>query len=496
MKFRILFLLWWLTAMVFAQDNRPDLQSKRVKLADTVRVDSVSINPLGFKLETTAGQSVDSLSYAIDFQSGLLFPSPALQRQQDSVVILYRAYPDFLTREYFELDESIVVQSTGDIDKLYALQQAGDKREFSPLEGLNTVGSLSRGVTVGNNQNAVVNSQLDLQITGRLSEKVSIRASIQDANIPTQEGGYSQNLDEFDQIFIELFGKNWNIRAGDVDLINNNTYFGKFTKKVQGISLGGSVEHENGAKTSAFAAGALVRGVFQRSQFTAQEGNQGPYKLVGPNGELFILIISGSERVFVNGLLLERGENKDYVIDYNAGEIRFNPTYPITTNMRITVEYQYTDQNYTRFIGYGGGNYTSSKLDIGAYIYSENDAKNQPLQQSLTEEQVQVLAEAGDDRSKMQAPSAVPDSFSENKILYRKEIIGGVEVFVFSTNPADELFSVRFSLVGDNQGNYVISNESAINTIFEYVPPANGIPQGNYESIVQLVPPVNLHVGE
>jgi len=67
-----------------------------------------------------------------------------------------------------------------------------------------------------------------------LSDKVSLRASIQDANIPLQESGYSQRLDEFDQVFIELFSDNWNIRAGDIDLVNNDSYFAKFTKRVQG----------------------------------------------------------------------------------------------------------------------------------------------------------------------------------------------------------------------------------------------------------------------
>ena len=57
--------------------------------------------------------------------------------------------------------------------------------------------------------------------------------------------------------------------------------------------------------------------------FTGQEGNQGPYKLRGNNGELYVLVISGSERVFVNGILLTRGENNDYIIDYNAGEVIF-----------------------------------------------------------------------------------------------------------------------------------------------------------------------------
>ena len=393
------------------------------------------------------------------------------------------------------LDPKIIVESNGSIEKLYALQNSNQRKKNIPFEGLNTLGSISRGVTIGNNQNTVVNSELDLQITGKLNDKVSIRASIQDANIPTQEGGFSQSLDEFDQIFIELFSDNWKIRAGDVDLQNNTSHFGRFTKKVQGISLGGTITHKDGSKTSAFASGALVRGVFQRSQFTGQEGNQGPYKLVGPNGELFILIVSGSERVYVNGLLLKRGENEDYVIDYNAGEVTFNSTYPITTNMRVSIEYQFTDRNFTRFIGYGGGNYSSKTLDIGAYIYSESDARNQPLQQSLTEEQINILALAGDDRDLFNAPSAIPDTFSENRTLYRKETLDGVEIFVFSNNPEDELFNVRFSAVGENRGNYVISVSDAINRIFEYVPPIDGIPQGDFEPIIQLNPPEKIQIG-
>src|SRR5690554_2131480 len=381
------------------------------------------------------------------------------------------------------------------MDKLYSLQESTYKNTFTSFEGLNTSGTISRGITIGNNQNAVVNSQLDLQITGRLSDKVSIRASIQDANIPVQEDGYSHNLHEFDQIFIELFSNSWNIRAGDIDLVNTGSYFGTFTQKVQGISLGGTFNNEDGSKISAFASGALVKGVFAKSEFVGQEGNQGPYKLVGPNGELYILVVSGSERVYVNGLLLERGDNEDYVIDYNAGEIRFNPTYPITANMRITVEYQFTDRSYTRFIKYGGGNYSSKNLDLGVYVYSESDAKNQPLQQSLTEEQVAILKAAGDDQDLMMAPSAVPDVYSENKILYRKEIINGREIFVYSNNPDDDLFNVRFTLMDDNNGNYIISSQNSISRIYEYVSPINGIKQGNYEPVIRLNAPEKLQVG-
>jgi hypothetical protein len=464
-------------------------------VADTIQLDSVSINPLKFQILDKRGNEIDPSRYSANFKRGYVILSEELQIDVDTVFVTYTKYPSFLTKDYFLLDPSIIVDSKGDIEKLYALQESSGKKKFTPFEGLNTVGSISRGVTVGTNQNAVVNSELDLQITGKLSETVSIRASIQDANIPTQEGGYSQNLDEFDQIFIELFSKNWNIRAGDVDLKNQNSYFGNFTKKVQGISLSGTLKHDNGAKTSAFASGALVRGVFSKSEFLGQEGNQGPYKLIGPNGELYILIVSGSERVYVNGLLLERGENKDYIIDYNAGEIKFNATYPINGTMRVTVEYQYTDRNYTRFIGYGGGNYSNGKIDLGVYVYSESDAKNQPLQQNLSEEQVNILKDAGDNQDLMTAPSAIADTYSENKILYKKVDLNGVEVFVFSNDPDDELYSVRFTLVGDGNGNYIISDTSAISRIYEYVSPVNGISQGNYDPVIRLTAPEKIQIG-
>ncbi|NQX76436.1 hypothetical protein [Gilvibacter sp.] len=491
MRQTILVIVLLICQGTFAQDGLR--RSIRVAKSDSIAVDSVSINPSYFEVFSSEGTRLDQTDYEIDFTRATLRFNSSVQ--SDSIEIRYQRYPEFLTRRYANLDPNLIVSNSGNIDRLYSLQQATTRRNSTPFQGLNANGSITRGVTIGNNQNAVVNSELDLQITGRLSEKVSIRASIQDANIPTQEGGYSQNLDEFDQIFVELYGKNWNIRAGDINLNQSGTYFGNFTKKIQGISIGGTLTHKDSSETHFGVAGALVRGVFSRSTFAGQEGNQGPYKLVGPNGELFILIISGSERVFVNGLLLERGENKDYVIDYNAGEVRFNPTFPINASMRIVVEYQFTDRNYTRFIGYGNGGYSNDNFQISAYAYSESDAKNQPLQQNLTEEQVGVLQNAGDDLSLMNAPSAVPDTFSENKILYRRETIAGIEAFVFSDNPDDELFNVRFSFVGANNGNYVIQSENTISRIFEFVPPVGGVPQGDYEPVVPLVAPTLLQVG-
>ncbi len=496
MRTIIIYLLVFFTVLTsfeaYAQDDSANYRSIKIAVSDSIKVDSIALNPAYFKVYQNNKQ-LDSLNYKIDFNTGILLTSE-IANTQDSLTIEYLRYPQFLTKKYFEFDKNLIVQDSDNTERLVTLGKSNIKNEFTPFEGLTTSGNISRGVTGGNNQNAVVNSQLDLQITGKLNDKVSIRASLQDSNLPSQAGGYSQNLDEFDQIFIELYSEKWNIRAGDVDLQNTDSYFASFTKKVQGISLSGTLDHTDDSSTNAFAAGAIVRGIFTRSSILAQEGNQGPYKLVGPNGELFVLIVSGSERVFVNGIPLERGENKDYLIDYNAGEIKFNPTYPIDGTMRITVEYQYTDRNYTRFVAYGGGEYKNDKLSIGAYVYSENDSKNQPLQQNLSEEQVTILQQAGDDINAMTAPSAVADDFSENKILYRKETQNGVEIFIYTPTEQENLFNVRFTNVGLGNGNYNLSTANAIARIFEYITPINGIPQGEYEPIVQLNAPVNLQL--
>ena len=466
-------------------------KTKKLAVKDSIRIDSVSINPSNFSISNLKNETIPFSSYTIDFENALLTFNTRVQT--DSIKISYLSYPQFLTKTYQELDERIIVNSTGNLQNLYKLSQPNSNRVTVPFDGLASSGSISRGVTIGNNQNSVLNSELDLQISGKLNDKVTLRASIQDSNIPLQESGYSQRLDEFDQVFIEVFSERWRIRAGDIDLKNSQSYFSQFSKRIQGLSLTANFKNEDSEFTS-FAAGALVRGQFSSSQFVGQEGNQGPYKLVGPNNELYVLVVSGSETVYVNGIPLERGATEDYIIDYNAGEVIFNATYPITSEMRITVDYQYSERNYSRFIGYVGSRYKNDKWKLGVSVYNENDLKNQPLQQSLNSEQVAILSNAGDDTALMIAPSATPEAYNENRILYKKSTENGVEFFEFSNNPEDELYLVKFTAVGSQQGNYKIRSSNAISNIYEYVAPISGVKQGDFEPIVQLVAPVKLQV--
>ena len=467
-----------------SQTITTDFRSQKLSIQkDTVKFDSVAINPLQFRVLNKALKPIATAKYFVDFNNATLVIDT---NKYQEITIEYYRFPEFLTKTYAPYDESVIVPNGTNTGKLYSLTTNKKASEVKLFDGLQTKGFISRGLTSGNNQNAVTNAALDLEISGKLSDKVTLKANIWDTNIPIQENGYSQNITDFDRIFIEMFADDWRVRAGDVSLMNKDSYFAPFTKQASGLEIEARINDH--LKVS--ASGAIVRGKFNTFTIVGVEGNQGPYKIVGANNEPNIVIIGGSEQVYINGIKIEKGENKDFTIDYNLGEIRFNTTFPITNDMRIWIDFQYSDRNYTRFVTYESATYESEKLKISGFFYNENDAKNQPLQQALTENQKEVLANAGNNTDLMFSESAFLDPFDENKILYKKVTNGAVENYEYATEPNDELYFVTFTNVGANKGNYSIDRSTAIGTIYNYV----GVNRGDYAPITRLIPPTKSQV--
>ncbi len=451
---------------------------------ETLIIDSLSIYPYNFKIFDANLQEIDAVNYSINFEKSLLI----LHKKYESIVVNYEVYPSFLTTKYSNLDPKIIAPFVTQNPTLYIF----DKKETpykKPFDGLQTSGSLIRGITVGNNQNAVLNSSLDLQISGKFSENITLKAAISDTSVPIQQNGYTQNLQQFDNVYIELTSQHWQLKGGDINLKNNTTELLNFNKKVSGVALNTEFNLNNSLlKTS--ISGAIVQGIFVSNQFMGQNGNQGPYKLKGNQNETFILIVPGSETVFVNGFPLKSGVENDYIIDYQTAEITFNTTYPINSDLRITVEFQFKQSNYTRFITYNASTLKKEKWEISGNYYKESDLKNQPIQNDLSPEQLSILADAGNDLSKMFASSAVISTFDNTKILYRKILQGNNEIYEFSTNSSDILYQVNFSFVGINLGSYRLKNTIAFGKIFEFV----GNNLGNYEPIIQLKAPDLLEI--
>ncbi|NCT10528.1 MAG: hypothetical protein GW772_10700 [Flavobacteriia bacterium] len=475
----LFFAVFFLGFSIQSQTVSSDFRTKTLEIKkDSIQLDSVAINPQKFLILDSLKKTISANEYTIDFSKALLIIN---SKKYPIITVSYFRIPDFITKIYSPFDESRILPNTNNDGILYSLTTNKKPSEVVLFEGLQTRGFITRGITSGNNQNAVTNASLDLEISGKLSENTNLRAKIFDTNIPIQQNGYSQNLTDFDRIFIEMYSKNWRVKAGDIALENTESMFMPINKQIAGLQVEANI-NEN---FKIAASGAVVRGKFNNFRFTAVEGNQGPYKLFGANNEAAILIIEGSEKVFVNGAIIKRGENQDYVINYNLGEIIFNTRFPITNDMRIVVEFQYAERNYTRFVTFEEASYKSEKFAISGFFYSENDAKNQPLQQSLTNEQKEILANAGNNTDAMFAESAFLDRFDANKILYKKTIQGTTEIFEYSQNPNDELYFVSFSNVGQNNGDYQLDRTTAIGSVFVFV----GVNQGDFSPIIKLIPP-------
>jgi hypothetical protein len=466
-----------------SQNTSSNFRTKKFIVSkDTIKFDSVPINPQNFKV--LAGQKIlYPTEYEIFYNEALLIISA---EKYQEITIEYFRFPAFITKTYSPFDKKFIVPNNSNTRQLYSLTTNKKTTELKLFDGLKTSGYINRGITSGNNQSTVANSSMDINIEGKLSDKVAIRANIFDTNIPLQENGYSQSITDFDRIFIELYSKDWRVKAGDISLKNESSYFLAFEKQVSGLEVAASIN----TNTKIAASGAIVRGQFSSYDFVGIEANQGPYKIFGPNNEPNFVIIAGSEKVFVNGSKINKGINEDYLIDYNIGEVRFNTTFPITNDMRIRVEFQFSNRNYTRFISYEKAEYKTNNVELSGYFYNENDVKNQPIQVNLTAAQKQILANAGNNTNLMVGESAYPDVFDANRILYKKVQSGTNDYFEYSTNENDNLFSVTFSNVNNNEGDYILSETFANGNVFVYV----GANLGNYQPITQLIAPTKLQV--
>jgi hypothetical protein len=178
------------------------------------------------------------------------------------------------------------------------------------------------------------------------------------------------------------------------------------------------------------------------------------------------------------------------MINYNTAEVTFTSRNNITKDARIVIEFQYSDQNYARSLATANIAYQKNKFAYWLSTYSEQDAKNQTLQQSLSNPQKLLIASVGDSLQLASTLSIDSIGFLENQNMYRKiDSLGYSNVLVYSIDPKLAYNQCTFSYVGTNKGNYVFEKFNALGKIFKWVAPINGQPQGDYEPIRLLITP-------
>ncbi len=71
---------------------------------------------------------------------------------------------------------------------------------------------------MGNTRDASLTSNLNLQLEGKLNKDYRIEATLADANIPIQPEGNTQQIQEFDKVFLRIYSPRNEILAGDFDI--------------------------------------------------------------------------------------------------------------------------------------------------------------------------------------------------------------------------------------------------------------------------------------
>ncbi len=412
---------------------------------------------------------------------------------KDSVIISYRYFPFKIQKQYKRFSLSERVDSAGNkVQKVEQKTVTAIDDVFRDTN-LRKSGSFVRGITVGSNRDLTLNSGFRMQMDGNLTDDVEVSAVLTDENIPIQPEGNTQTLQELDKVFIQIRSPKYSVTLGDYNLDFSGTQFSDYHRKLQGFEV-----TANFPKIQGLLSFANSRGKFNSNNLTGLDGNQGPYRLRGKYNEKFIVVLAGTERVYLNGSLLTRGETNDYTIEYGSGEITFTPNILITSASRITVDFEYSDHLFARdFIASEvSAQLWENKIQTQVSFVREADNQNAPIDITLSDSDKTIIKNAG---------SNIQNAFRSGVIYVGYDSTNGkplgsyiqrdttisvsgfnknIKYYIYNPGNQFAVYRVSFSEVEPGKGNY--SRKSFGYYEFQ--------PGGNYEPITYLPIPSSAQI--
>ncbi len=203
--FVIAFLLFASQGIAYTQ-NISNIREAHISIAnDTIQLDTLSILPNSIFIFDTSGKLINDSLYSIDYGKALLIASASMKQiYPDEIRISYKVFPYTFSKPFFNKDiTSVGVLQNNELKPFKLSYDAPAKNSFFDRDELKKKGSISRGISFGNNQDVIVNSNLNLQLSGKISDNLEILAAISDNNIPIQPDGNTQQIQEFDKVFIQ-----------------------------------------------------------------------------------------------------------------------------------------------------------------------------------------------------------------------------------------------------------------------------------------------------
>ncbi|MDP4116632.1 MAG: hypothetical protein Q8903_10875, partial [Bacteroidota bacterium] len=484
--YRIFILIIFFTKIAWAQSDYSNLiitDSVQVNFQNNYTISKPSIVAFS-EILRIKDRVLKKSEYSINYYYGTFKLSDTLSYSiYDTVLISYKSINLDLKRIYKNRELIVKVdEKTRDTLFVSRNEQALLSPESIFGKGIEKSGTLIRGFSVGTNKDFTLNSGLRLQLNGKISDDIEIVAALTDENTPIQPEGNTEKLDEIDKVFIQIKHPNATGTFGDFQITKKIGEFGYIDRKLQGLL--GELSYKN---NDVWVASASSKGKFNSVYITGIEGVQGPYLLYGKNNEKDIIIISGTEKIYLDGIEMKRGENNDYTIDYSNAQITFTPKKLITSASRINVDYEYTDRRYSRnFFGAGASaSLFNNVLNIKTQFLKEGDDKDSPIDITFSDSEKQILAAAGNDRYKAAKSGeqlAALDSLGVRKGSYIKIDTtinnSSYSYYLYDPGATAAIYNVAFTYIGENKGDYI---KESIGD-YKFV----GVGAGNYLPVVFL----------
>ncbi|MBU1299282.1 MAG: hypothetical protein KJ963_04455 [Bacteroidetes bacterium] len=391
----------------------------------------------------------------------------------DTLTIKYKVLPFSFKEKYshreiiygYDSTSGKVIQTAKPVQPFTIQNIFGDNIQKS--------GSLTRGFSFGSNRDFSLSSGFRMQMSGQLSQDIDITAALTDENSPIQPEGNTQTLQEIDKVFIELKSKNLSATLGDFNIDYSGNEFGRLSRKLQGGLA--SAKYDAGfSKGDVLISGAVTRGKYHTNKFNGIEGVQGPYRLVGKNNERTIIIIAGTEKVYLDGEPVKRGEENDYTIDYALAELTFSSRRLVNGNSRIVVDFEYTDRQYVRnfFTARGNSNFFNDNFTLNTSFVREGDDFTNLIDLTLSEADKESLKLAGDNSLKATLNGVQFVGQGKGQYLSVDTLIDTNRLIFYRFAPGDSnaSYSINFSYVGEGKGDYIKINIGN----YQYVGKNNG----------------------
>lgn len=374
----------------------------------------------------------------------------------------------------------------------YAHEQVGLGRSMSPQPG----------------------STLDLSFHGPVTERIALRGQIVDHSLPFQPSGTTSKVQALERIYLGLLGPSWLLEGGDVVLYSPAVPLLSYSMPVQGLQfiygqgLGDTVVPDRGfilpgdsvPFSKGYAGVGVAKGQYREVHLPVQEGVQGPYPLLGQHSFTRVMVLANSERVYRDGVLLRRGSEYDYVVDYNLGEITFTARCPIARETRIRVSYQALEQQYTTYRAHAGAAITLPKhWSLAATTYFDFNAPFTLRGTPNGGEDLKLLANVPSDEQNLWVLPTISErsgeysGYREVDTVIREDGVNRhitVLRFIGQTPEAGaSQSSPIFTYVGQGNGDYILSQDSLNRQLFLWVAPIEGKHQGAYTPGVPIRPP-------